>query len=322
MKWEYYIYRYVNQYCIARGLSPNSILTYENALHNFSDYIRKKKYKEDPLEVNATDVYNYLEFLKSEKGNEQGTLYKVSGILRKFYQGLVALGFVDFYKNPLKDFKRVKRGPQRLKDVLTKKEFKKLLKTPNENTILGIRDKSLILLLYTSGIRSSECCNLREKDVDLVGCQIKVMGKGDKERIVPLNKQTVRQLKKYKKVRGKIGINSSFFRTRLGEGMKRKGLYERVKKYVRLSCIGKAISPHNLRHSFATELIQNKVSIVTVQKLLGHSCITSTMKYLRITIQDIRDAIEKHPVNGFTDVVDRFLPDVRLPYQLSKSGFK
>ncbi len=100
------------------------------------------------------------------------------------------------------------------------------------------------------------------------------------------------------------------------------GLYDRIKKHVRLAKINKKISPHNLRHSFATDMLNRKVNIVTIQKILGHRCITSTIRYLRITINDLRDAISKHPVNEFSDVLDKYLPNVRLPYQLSRSGFK
>lgn len=322
MNWNVYVYRYTNQYCVARGLSPGSIVTYENVLYNFADYMEKRKFINDPKNVKVSDVFDYFEYLKVEKNNGQQTIFKVSGVLKKFYQGLVGLGFIDYYKNPLRDFRRVKQGPQKLRDVLNRKEIKTLLKTPKEDTVLGIRDKTLILLLYTTGIRASECCDLLEKDVDLESFQIKVMGKGRKERIIPLNGQTVKQLKKYRKARGKVSGNTAFFRTRLGGAVTRKGLYDRVKRNVKLAKIRKSISPHNLRHSFATELIKNKVSIVTVQKLLGHSSITSTMRYLRLSLQDMRDAIKKHPVNEFKDIVDKFLPDVRLPYQLCRSSFR
>lgn len=322
MRWDYYINKYVHNYCMVRGLSSSSLKTYEIDLNHFATYVQVKKKRKDPKDVKISDIFDYFTYLKDERGNSQSTVFKQSGIIKKFYQGMVSLGHIDFYENPMRDFRRVKPGPNRFRDILTRKEAKRLMKVPNEETILGIRDKAIILLLYTTGIRASECCNLKVKDIDLEGLQIKVMGKGQKERIVPLNKQTAKYLKKYQTVRGEIARKSSFFKTRLGTGITRKGIYDRIKKHVRLAGIKKVISPHNFRHSFATDLISQKVSIVTVQKLLGHSSIESTMRYLRITIQDMREAIDKHPVNDFNEVLNRLLPNVRLPYQLSRSGFK
>jgi len=177
-------------------------------------------------------------------------------------------------------------------------------------------------LLYSTGVRASECVGLKIKDVDLDGNQIKVMGKGQKERVIPLNQELVKYLRKYLKVRGEGAKLSSFFITRNRIGITRKGIYDRIKKYVRQARIGKVISPHNLRHTFATEMVDRKIGLVTIQHLLGHRCISSTMRYLRINLKDIREAIDRHPINEFSDVLERFLPDVRLPYQLSRSGFK
>jgi len=148
------------------------------------------------------------------------------------------------------------------------------------------------------------------------------MGKGQRERIIPLNEEVVKFLKKYLSKRGEGSAASCFFKTRMGTTITRKGIYDRIKRYVKRAKITKAIAPHNLRHTFATEMLGRKVSLVTVQYLLGHRCISSTMRYLRICLQDIRDAIAKHPINEFCDILNRYLPDVRLPFQLSRSGFR
>jgi site-specific recombinase XerD len=284
--------------------------------------MEEHKRKQNPFNVKITDIFDYLQYLKDVRGNGQHSVHKHACVLKKFYECMVSLGIIEYYENPLRDFKRMRPAAERVKDVLNRKEAKKLLMAPNENMVLGIRDKAIMLLLYSTGIRASECEGLKNKDVDLEGYQITVMGKGQKERVVPLSEETVKYLKKYIHVRGESSSLSSFFVTRMKKGITRKGIYDRIKKYVGLAKIKKVISPHNLRHTFATELIERKVGLVTIQHILGHRSISSTMRYLRINLKDIREAIEKHPINEFTDILNRLLPNVRLPYQLSKSGFK
>ena len=158
--------------------------------------------------------------------------------------------------------------------------------------------------------------------MDLDSGLIRVIGKGGDERQIPLNEETIKYLQKYKQVRAKISRSSSYFLTRNKSGITRRGIYDRVKVWVRKARIKKKISPHNLRHTFATHALKRGASLVTIKELLGHRCITSTMVYLRSTTEDLRRAIEKHPANSYADILDRFIPDVRLPYQLSRSGFK
>tara|TARA_Y100000768_G_C23980099_1_gene685229 strand:- start:232 stop:1200 length:969 start_codon:yes stop_codon:yes gene_type:complete len=321
MNWDYWINRYIHNYCVVRGLTSESIKTYEGNLHNFQEYMVKEKRREGPRRVKISEIFDYLEYLKVERGNGQASINKVAAIIKVFYAGLVSLGHLEYYENPMRDFRRMKSAPSKMRDILSRKEAKRLLKSTDERTVLGVRDRAMILLLYTTGIRSSELCQLKEKDVDLNGYLIRVLGKGQKERLVPLNEETVRYLKKYKKIRGDSSSRSPFFKTRLGSGVTRKGLYDRIKKYVLIAGIRKRISAHNLRHSFATDLLNKNVNIVTVQKLLGHRNITSTMRYLRITIEDLREAVKRHPISEFSDILHKHLGDVRLPYQLSRSGF-
>lgn len=322
MRWDHYTYKFINSFCITRGLTATTVKTYEDVLKVFVSYMEDHKRKRDPFGVKITDIFDYLQYLKDERGNGQHSIHKHASVLKKFYESMVALGVIEYYQNPLRDFKRMRPAAERVRDVLNRKEAKRLLMAPNENMVLGIRDKAIMLLLYSTGIRASECVGLKNKDVDLEGYQITVMGKGQKERVVPLNEETVKYLKKYIQVRGELSNLSSFFVTRMKKGITRKGIYDRIKKYVGLAKINKVISPHNLRHTFATELIERKVGIVTIQHILGHRSITSTMRYLRINLKDIREAIDKHPINEFSDILNRLLPNVRLPYQLSKSGFK
>ena len=321
MKWDQYTHRFIN-YCVTSGMTPQTIKTYEYVLYVFADYLKIHKRRDDPSLVKISDIFDYLQFLKEVRGNGQHSVHKHASVLKRFYTAMVSLGIIEYYENPLKEFKRMRPAEERVKDVLSRKEAKRLLMAPNENMIMGIRDKAIMLLLYSTGIRASECEGLKNKDVDLEGQQIKVMGKGLKERIVPLSGEAVKFLKKYIQARGEGGKLDSFFITRMKKGITRKGIYDRIKKYVGQAKIAKKISPHNLRHTFATELIERKVGIVTIQHILGHRSISSTMRYLRINLKDIREAIQKHPINEFSDILSKLLPDVRLPYQISRSGFK
>lgn len=321
MKWDHYSYKFINV-CITRGLTATTVKTYEDVLKVFIGYMEEHKRKRDPLGVKINDIFDYLQFLKDVRGNGQHSVHKHASVLKKFYEVMVSLGIIEYFENPLRDFRRIRPAEERVKDVLSRKEAKRLLMAPNENMVLGIRDKAIMLLLYSTGIRASECEGLKNKDVDLEGHQIKVIGKGQKERVIPLSEETVRYLKKYIQVRGDGAKLSSFFVTRVKKGITRKGIYDRIKKYVGLAKINKVISPHNLRHTFATELVERKVGLVTIQNILGHRSISSTMRYLRINLKDLREAIEKHPINEFTDILNKLLPNVRLPYQLSRSGFK
>lgn len=321
MRWNYWIDQYLTRYCTARGLASSSIKTYEDVLTDFASKMQNYG-KQDPTTVDIRDVFKYLDYLKTERGNGQASIFKNSGVIKNFFYGLESLGHIAANDNPMKSFKKVKVPPRKFRDVLSRKEVKRLLEAPNEGTVLGVRDRAVILLMYSTGIRASECSSLKESDVDLDGNQIKVTGKGGHERIVPLNKMTARYLKKYRQVRGAVGIKGCFFKTRLGDGLNRKGIYDRIKKYIRVAKIFKKISPHNLRHTFATHTLKQGVDIITLKELLGHRCIASTMVYIRMTVLDLRKAIDIHPVNNFGDIVDSFLPNVRLPYQLSKSGFK
>lgn len=321
MRWKYWIDQYLTRYCLAKGLAASSIKTYEDVLLDFANKMEKYG-KSDPTYVDVRDVFKYLEYLKIERSNGQASIFKNSGVIKNFFYGLECLGHFSPNDNPMKSFKKVKAPPRKFRDVLSRKEVKRLLEAPDEKTILGVRDRAIILLMYSTGIRASECSKLKEGDVDLEGNFIKVTGKGGHERIVPLNKMTSRYLKKYRLVRGELSLKSCFFKTRLGEGLNRKCVYDRIKKYIKSAKIFKKISPHNLRHTFATHTLKQGVDIVTLKELLGHRCIASTMIYIRMTVLDLRKAIDIHPVNDFSDIVDSFLPDVRLPYQLSKSGFK
>jgi len=182
-------------------------------------------------------------------------------------------------------------------------------------TVLGLRDRALLTLLYGTGIRASECAGLREVDIDWAQETIFVVGKGGHERTLPLNEEVVHILKQYRQARGPLRAGETFFRSRESGAMSRNAIYERVRLAGRKARIEQRVSPHRLRHTFATHLVRAGVGLVTLRDLLGHRQITSTQIYIHLTAQDLRKAADRHPIAQLIRRVEDLLPDVRLPLQ-------
>jgi integrase/recombinase XerD len=211
-------------------------------------------------------------------------------------------------------FPKVKKPSRKLPEVLTEQEVPLLLAQPRKDTIIGLRDCALLTLLYGTGIRASECSGLDEKDLDLVNRTVRVKGKGGHERTVPLNDMVVKAMRVYLEARG-AHRSGALFVSRKGKRMSRNTIYERVRTHARKARIQKKVSPHRLRHAFATHLVRNGVNLMTIRDLLGHRQITSTQIYLHMTAQDLREAADRHPIGALVDTIKDLLPDVRLRFQ-------
>lgn len=315
MKWEYWISRYTRTHCTARGLRPSSIAAYEASLGQFREYVRAHVEDRPPDEIRARDVLGYLQHLRIARRNGDSIVNRHVVILRSFYRAMVAMGHLEHGSNPMADFPRVKAVPKKLPVTLSGEEVERLLSRPQTDTVLGVRDRALLALLYGTGIRVSECATLLHGDVDLEAMTVTVTGKGGHQRTLPLNEQVAAALEVYARVRGPAEPRAGFFRSRLGRAMTRGGIYERVRAWGARARIRKVVSPHRLRHTFATHLVRAGVGIVTIRDLLGHRLITSTQIYLHVTGQDLREAAERHPIGRLLGIVAHLLPDVRLPLQ-------
>jgi integrase len=175
--------------------------------------------------------------------------------------------------------------------------------------------RALLTLLYGTGIRASECAGLSEKDINWEERTIRVLGKGGHERTVPLNEEVLHVLRQYRLARGGAKASEPFFRSREGRALSRNAIYERVRRHGRRAGIPHRVSPHQLRHTFATHLVQEGVNLVTLRDLLGHRQITSTQIYIHLTAHDLRQATDKHPVRKLIKRMEELLPDVKLPFQ-------
>jgi integrase/recombinase XerD len=315
MTWDYWICLYTQTHCPARGLRASTIAAYQATLHQFRAFVEVRLENRGPDQVTAQDVLSYLEHLRRERDNGDSAVNRQATVLKNFYRAIVALGHLDPRANPLAHFPRLKAQPRKLPRVLSEEEVNRLLDQPPRDTILGLRDRALLTLLYGTGIRASECANLREEDVDLSDATIRVTGKGGHERVLPLNPYVVEVLQVYRQARGAVKPSTAFFRSRRQHGLTRYAIYERVRRYAQKAGLHKTVSPHQLRHTFATHLVRAGTHVVVIRDLLGHRLITSTQIYLHVNAADMREAAARHPIQRLAPRVEHLLPNVKLPFQ-------
>ena len=315
MKWTYWIELYIRTHCVARGLRPLTLAAYEAALLQFREWVRATRDDRPPDALAARDVLAYLEHLRTVRRNGDSAVNRAVVILRRFYRAMVAMGHLDYRANPLSGFPSIKAAPRKLPVTLSSEQVRRLLAEPKPDTVIGLRDRAMLALLYGTGIRASECASLRQGQVDLVQLTITVKGKGGHERAIPLNPQLAKVLRIYADARGPALPTAPFFRSRFGRLLSRGSIYERVRTWGQRSRVGFPLSPHRLRHTFATHLVRAGVGLVTIRDLLGHRLITSTQVYLHVTADDLRAAAARHPIRTLLDTVKHLLAPGPLPFQ-------
>jgi len=314
MKWSYWLSLYLRTHCVARGLSTLSIAAYQATLRQFRDWCETRG-RRQPDTITARDVLEYLEYLRRERDNGAAAVNRTVTILRSFYRAIVAMGHLEPTANPLLGFPKVKAAARKLPATLDTDEVRRVLEACRCDTVVGIRDRALVALLYGTGIRASECAGLREGRVDLGALVITVRGKGGHERALPFNEEVAAHLREYIQVRGPQLPAAPFFRSRRGQALSRGTLYERIRTLGRRARLAKSLSPHRLRHTFASHLVREGVNLVTIRDLLGHRLITSTQIYLHVTAHDLRQAANRHPIARLLGTIEHLLPNVRLPFQ-------
>lgn len=322
MMWPTWISLYATTHCTARGLRPSTIAVYEKSLEAFAIYARIRLGDRAPDAISLRDVLSYVEFLRTERQNGDAIIQRHVVILRNFYRAMVALGQMEPRENPLAQMPRLKPPARKLPRILSPKQVKRLLGAPPDDSILGLRDRALLQLLYGSGIRASECAGLAERDVDLAERTVRVRGKGGHERTVPLPDCVVEALSLYREVRGGAAPTSSFFLTRQRQRLTRFLVYQRVRTAAQRARLHCRVSPHSLRHAYATHLARAGAKLHQLRDLLGHRLITSTQLYLHVTAQDLREAAALHPIGRLAHTVASLLPDVKLPLQRGPTQFR
>lgn len=277
-----------------KGLSENSIFSYSYDLKKFQGYLSKNE--KDFLEVETEDISLFLKEQKKKKISARSLARAVAAI-RQFYRYL-------------KDEKKLEANPaekiqtpevkRQLPDYLTLDEIDELFGVIQEEDPFELRDKSIFELLYSSGLRISEACNLKMDDVDLENMFLTIRGKGGRERLVPFGDTALSILRKYlENARDQI-LKSRFsdylFISKKGEYLNRKSVWRLLKKYLARTNITKAVTPHTFRHSFATHLIENNADLRSVQELLGHIDISTTQIYTHMASKALKEVHKKfHP---------------------------
>jgi site-specific recombinase XerD len=315
MKWQHWFDLYLHTHCTARGLMPRTIAAYEATLNQLRAFVRFRLQDRAPDELAARDVLDYVEYLRRERRNGASAINRQVTILKNLYRAMVAMGEIAADRNPMAHFPKMKAVPRKLPVFLSEEEVGRLMAQPPQDTVLGLRDRAVLTLLYGTGIRATECAGLKEADVDLDGQTIRVLGKGGHERVVPLHPEVVRVLQRYRTVRGRVLPTAAFFKSRRAGAMSRNAVYERVRKHAQQARIGRRVSPHRLRHTFATHLVKAGAQLVAVRDLLGHRSISSTQVYLHTTADDLRRAARLHPVEHLVEKLADLLPNVTVPFQ-------
>jgi integrase/recombinase XerD len=272
-----------------KGLSINTKKAYLNDIEAFCEFLKKSSINSFK-KVSQEDLVSYLEILKT-KNYASSSMSRFLVSIKVFFRFLKK---EEVVKQDICKYLDLPKIWQLIPTVLCYEEVDAILSLPDVNSFIGARDKALLELIYATGMRVTEACNAKIKDIQ--DGVIKVKGKGKKERIVPVNKKAVDAIDYYyEKFRKKDG-NPFLFVSKNFLQIDRMSVYNRVKFYAKKAGIYKNISPHTLRHSFATHLLEADADLRLIQEMLGHEDISTTDRYTHISQSHIKKAFENfHP---------------------------
>lgn len=294
MKWEQALKDYQLYLKIERGLSENSINNYLFDVLKLTKFLEEKSQSDSPISINSEIIKEFI-YNAAKKINSRSQSRLISG-LRSFFNYLV---FEDYRKdNPLDLIEAPKIG-RKLPDTLSEEEIDNIISAIDLSKPEGERNRAMLETLYGCGLRVSELINLKISDLFFDEGFIKVTGKGDKQRFVPIILSTQKFIKTYKnEVRTHLSIQSGFedtlFLNRRGKQLTRAMVFTIIKQLVEKIGLQKNVSPHTFRHSFATHLLQNNADLRSIQLMLGHESITTTEIYVHLDRSHLTDTIEKH----------------------------
>ena len=295
MNWDSSFENFKNYLKLERGLSINSIKSYEYDLNLFKNFIQSNKMSDTPFNCRPETVKNYLyNNLSNKKSRSQAR--SISAI-KSYFNYLIFEGYIK--KSPISDIESPKLE-KKLPEVLTELEIEKLIKSFDMQQNFGQRNRTIIEVLYGTGIRVSELVNLKLSNIFFKENIIKIIGKGNKERFVPLGRIASNEIRKYLKIRNNSIIDSKFsdivFLNRYGRGLTRSMIFKIISDSYKRIGLDKKISPHTLRHSFATHLLKNGADLRTIQIILGHESITTTEIYTHLDTYHLDEVLKKfHP---------------------------
>lgn len=285
---------YLHYLTIERGLSLNTRKSYERDLHQYLTFLEKAKI----TSWDQVDRFIVLDFLQElqKQGKASASVARMITSLRRFHQFLRQERFVDH--DPMQHIDSPKKH-QKLPDTLSLEEVEGLIEAPDTSTPLGIRDRAILEVMYATGVRVSELIGIKLSDIHLNMGLMQTLGKGDKERIVPLGDYAIDWIQRYLDearpyLTRKHPDEEHLFVNNHGTGLSRQGIWKNLKALVLQAGITKNVTPHTLRHSFATHLLENGADLRTVQELLGHADISTTQIYTHITKKRMTDVYKQY----------------------------
>ncbi|OGR59500.1 MAG: hypothetical protein A2X36_09055 [Elusimicrobia bacterium GWA2_69_24] len=286
---------FVKHLSLERGLSPNTCLAYGSDLAHFTAWLKAR----DPLGVDPALLDDYLWHLKQDRSLREVSIFRKMEALRAFYRFQAAEERIP--QDPTRNF-HSPHLPRRLPDFLTLDEIEALLNVPAGTDFAALRAKTMLELLYATGMRASELLSLKPEYVNLQDGWVRVFGKGSKERMIPIHEHAVRALRRYLEVRqrrfdGKH-MDAVVFLNRSGRTLSRIQLWRDLKLLSRRARLQRELHPHLLRHTFATHLLRGGADLRALQEMLGHASLITTQIYTHLDATGLKQTHKKHHPRG------------------------
>ncbi len=281
-----------------RGLSDNTLSAYRSDLQHFADWLEQQPGARNLLEVTGEDIQDYLDARRERQISARSTARLISS-LRNFYRYLYREKRIPADPSVLIDSPRQGRS---LPKSLSEADVEALLAAPDISTDLGLRDRCMLEVLYACGLRVSELIGLKLSEVNLRQGVLRISGKGDKQRLAPLGDEAIDWLEQYQsRARPALlgeALCETLFVTQRRQGMTRQAFWHAIKRYALRAGIDRPLSPHTLRHAFATHLLNNGADLRVVQMLLGHSNLSTTQIYTHIARERLKSLHAEHHPRG------------------------
>ena len=293
-----YLDCFFNYLSVEKGLSPNTLNAYGRDLSVYSDYLKKHEKNTDPAAISQLMVLHYLSFLKN-RGLSPRSRARSLSTLRSFHRFLLRENYTEHDPTALLESPHSLSALPRL---LSKKEVECLLQAPTGDAPIAVRDRAMLEVLYATGMRVSELVGLRLSDLKLdIGC-LNALGKGSKQRLIPLGEVAIEILQEYlqygrQKLLKNLSSEEVFLNAR-GKKLSRQGFWKNLQNYALKAEIKQKVYPHMLRHSFATHLLENGADLRSVQMMLGHVDISTTQIYTHVIQERMQKLHQQYHPRG------------------------
>ncbi len=291
-----YISAFMEYLNYEKGLSVNTQLAYRRDLVKFDNYLKQEYAGVSLQDIKKYEIISFMSW-QLDEGSAYSTLARTLSSIKTFFKFLILEGYME--NNPTTDLEtpKIKR---KLPQVLSIEEVDMLMEQPKVVLPLGLRDRAMLELMYGTGIRVSELLSLHIEDINTTAGFLRCLGKGRKERIIPVNQTSINWVQRYLARSRSILVKSHLERTLFvnanGRKMSRQGFFKILSGYVKKSKINKEVTPHTLRHSFATHILENGADLRAVQEMLGHADISTTQIYTHLTRARLREVYQQyHP---------------------------